>query len=80
MPPGELDGEKGRGGLQSWKRNRDVRKVSEKGEDLDLGASDESTSTFRGAEESIREARRSKRLIHGESKSSRVKAEQGVNW
>lgn len=45
-----------------------MRKVSEKKEDLDLGASAESTSTFRGAEESIWEARRSKRPIHSESK------------
>lgn len=79
MPPGEHDGEK-RGkkeGLQIRKRNSDVRKVSEKREDLDLGASAESTSTFRGAEESIWEARRSKCLIHSESKSLAAKA---FNW
>lgn len=44
-----------------------MRKVSEKGEDLDLGAS--AGSTTREAEESIWEVRRSKRLIHRESKS-----------
>lgn len=75
MPPGERAGERERErkkrGLQSCvlKRNSDVRKVSEKGEDLDLGASAGSTTTFREAEESIWEARRSKGLIHHESKS-----------
>lgn len=80
MPPGESAGEK-RGGkkkecLQSRKRNSDVRKVSEKREDLDLGASAELTSTFRGAEESIWEVRRSKHLIHSESNSLPVKEEK----
>lgn len=32
--------------MHGRKRNRDVRKVSAKREDLDLGAQDESTSTF----------------------------------